>query len=131
MVIRPTSGVRGRRRLPLAGILAFVALVAVGMAVSTGLSLASTAKGPVTNYLKYVGGKHGKANTKLSPVYIGWVNQQGGQTIYNLPLDAISDYSSPGGELPVASDQLSPRVEDQRGVVQVLPARSTIEAARI
>ncbi|HEX8145601.1 MAG TPA: S8 family serine peptidase [Pyrinomonadaceae bacterium] len=29
-----------------------------------------------------------------------WENQQGGQTIYNLPLDAISDYSSPGGELP-------------------------------
>lgn len=29
-----------------------------------------------------------------------WENQQGGHTIYNLPLDAISDYSSPGGELP-------------------------------
>lgn len=31
---------------------------------------------------------------------LAWENQQGGQTIYNLPLDAISDYSSPGGELP-------------------------------
>jgi len=29
-----------------------------------------------------------------------WENQQGGQTIYNLRLDAISDYSNPGGELP-------------------------------
>jgi subtilisin family serine protease len=31
---------------------------------------------------------------------LAWDNQQGGQTIYNLPLDAISDYSSPGGGLP-------------------------------
>jgi minor extracellular serine protease Vpr len=31
---------------------------------------------------------------------LAWENQQGGQTIYNLPLNAISDYSSPGGELP-------------------------------
>ena len=30
---------------------------------------------------------------------LAWENQQGGQTIYNLPLDAISDYSSPGGKL--------------------------------
>lgn len=28
-----------------------------------------------------------------------WENQQGGRTIYNLPLDAISDFSSPGGSL--------------------------------
>jgi minor extracellular serine protease Vpr len=28
---------------------------------------------------------------------LGWENQPGGQTIYNLPLDYISDYSSPGG----------------------------------
>ena len=33
----------------------------------------------VTNYLTYVGGKAGKANASLPPVYIGWVNQQGGQ----------------------------------------------------
>jgi branched-chain amino acid transport system substrate-binding protein len=33
----------------------------------------------VTDYLKYVGGKAGKANPSLPPVYIGWVNQQGGQ----------------------------------------------------
>jgi subtilisin family serine protease len=31
---------------------------------------------------------------------LAWENQQGGQTIYNLLLDSISDYSSPGGELP-------------------------------
>lgn len=28
-----------------------------------------------------------------------WENHQGGQTLYNLPLDRISDYSSPGGRL--------------------------------
>jgi branched-chain amino acid transport system substrate-binding protein len=33
----------------------------------------------VTNYLTYVGGKAGKADDSLPPVYIGWVNQQGGQ----------------------------------------------------
>ncbi len=32
----------------------------------------------VTNYQTYVGGKAGKANPSLPPVYIGFVNQQGG-----------------------------------------------------
>jgi branched-chain amino acid transport system substrate-binding protein len=34
----------------------------------------------VTNYLTYVGGKSGPANNSLPPVYIGFVNQQGGPT---------------------------------------------------
>jgi branched-chain amino acid transport system substrate-binding protein len=33
----------------------------------------------VTNYQTYVGGKAGKADSSKPPVYIGWVNQQGGQ----------------------------------------------------
>jgi branched-chain amino acid transport system substrate-binding protein len=33
----------------------------------------------VTNYQTYVGGKPGKADPSLPPVYIGFVNQQGGQ----------------------------------------------------
>jgi branched-chain amino acid transport system substrate-binding protein len=33
----------------------------------------------VTNYQTYVGGSPGKANPSLPPVYIGFVNQQGGQ----------------------------------------------------
>jgi branched-chain amino acid transport system substrate-binding protein len=33
----------------------------------------------VTNYLAYTGGKAGKADPSLPPVYIGWINQQGGQ----------------------------------------------------
>jgi branched-chain amino acid transport system substrate-binding protein len=35
--------------------------------------------GAVTNYLAYTGGKADKANPSLPPVYIGWINQQGGQ----------------------------------------------------
>jgi branched-chain amino acid transport system substrate-binding protein len=33
----------------------------------------------VTDYLSYVGGTAGKANPSLTPVNIGWINQQGGQ----------------------------------------------------
>jgi branched-chain amino acid transport system substrate-binding protein len=35
-------------------------------------------KAAVTDYVKYTGGKSGKANASLPPVTIGWVNQQGG-----------------------------------------------------
>ena len=38
----------------------------------------------VTNYLTYVAGKSGPANNSLSPVYIGYVNQQGGPTAVGL-----------------------------------------------
>ena len=35
----------------------------------------------MTNYVKYVEGKAGKANPKLSPVHVGFVNQQGGAIV--------------------------------------------------
>jgi branched-chain amino acid transport system substrate-binding protein len=35
----------------------------------------------VTNYVSYVGGKAGKADSSKSPIYLGWVNQQGGQQV--------------------------------------------------
>ena len=38
----------------------------------------------VTNYLSYVGGKAGPANNSLPPVYVGYVNQQGGPTAVGL-----------------------------------------------
>jgi branched-chain amino acid transport system substrate-binding protein len=38
----------------------------------------------VTNYLTYVGGKAGPANSSLPPVNIGYVNQQGGPTAVGL-----------------------------------------------
>src|SRR6185369_15831493 len=38
----------------------------------------------VTNYLTYTGGKAGAADKSLPPVYIGYVNQQGGPTAVGL-----------------------------------------------
>jgi branched-chain amino acid transport system substrate-binding protein len=38
----------------------------------------------VTNYLNYTGGKSGPADKSLPPVYIGYVNQQGGPTAVGL-----------------------------------------------
>ena len=35
----------------------------------------------MTNYLTYVKGTRGKADPKKSKIYIGWVNQQGGQVV--------------------------------------------------
>jgi len=55
---------------------------------STAVSTASGSGGQgaqsVTNYLSYVGGKAGPANKSLPPVYIGYVNQQGGPTAVGL-----------------------------------------------
>ncbi len=58
--------------------LAFVA-AATALTVLVAFAAAATPSKPVTNYLRYVGGKAGKANSKLSPVYVGFVNLQGGQ----------------------------------------------------
>ena len=38
----------------------------------------------VTNYVSYTGGTAGPANHSLAPVYIGYVNQQGGPTAVGL-----------------------------------------------
>jgi branched-chain amino acid transport system substrate-binding protein len=60
---------------------------ATSAAASTSPSSVSTAAGSggqgaqsVTNYQTYVGGTAGPANKSLPPVYIGFVNQQGGPT---------------------------------------------------
>jgi branched-chain amino acid transport system substrate-binding protein len=55
----------------------------------------------VTNYASYVGGKAGKADPSKSPVYIGWVNQQGGQQV-------IGAAATDGADLAVkvVNDQL-------------------------
>lgn len=55
----------------------------------------------VTNYLTYTDGKAGKANPSLPPVYIGWVNQQGGQQV-------IGALATNGAQLAVkyVNDQL-------------------------
>jgi branched-chain amino acid transport system substrate-binding protein len=66
------------RRLALfVGVAALVSVVTVPGALGTG----SAGGGSVTNYLKYVGGKKGKANPKLKPIVIGAINTQGGQVL--------------------------------------------------
>lgn len=70
----PRTRARGRR-----AVVALAALV-VGLGLMIPVALGGAAAPPaVVNYLKFVGGKKGKANPKLKPVVIGWVNQQGGQ----------------------------------------------------
>ena len=92
---------RRHNRLGLAGFAAVAAavLAAAGCSSSSSSSTAatSTSSAPasslpastgtggqgaqsVTNYLTYTGGKAGTADKSLPPVYIGCVNQQGGQT---------------------------------------------------
>ena len=83
-----TSRARGRR-----AIVALVALV-LGLGITT-LGLGATASSTVvTNYVKFVGGKRGKANKKLKPVVIGWVNLQGGQV-------EIGPNATPAAEIAV------------------------------
>jgi branched-chain amino acid transport system substrate-binding protein len=35
----------------------------------------------VTDYVEYIGGTAGKADQSKSPIYIGWLNQEGGQAV--------------------------------------------------
>ena len=75
------SVARGRRGFALA--VTFGAC----LAVSAVAALAATSALPppqVLNYQAYVGGK-GKANPKLSPVTIGFINGQGGPPNFNFP----------------------------------------------
>jgi branched-chain amino acid transport system substrate-binding protein len=95
------------RRLSRIGFAAVVAAVLAAAGCSSSPSSSSTptttapATGPttaapassgsgglgaqsVTNYLSYVGGKTGPADNSLPPVYIGFVNQQGGPTAVGL-----------------------------------------------
>ncbi|MGH3282390.1 MAG: hypothetical protein ACRDNW_25090, partial [Trebonia sp.] len=51
---------------------------------SAGTNTSAAFAGSVTNYQKYVGAS-GAANSSLSPVTIGWVNEQGGQPNQSFP----------------------------------------------
>jgi len=97
--------VRRHYRLGLAGFAAVAATILAAGCSSSGSS--STAAAPttaaagtsapasagtggqgaqsVTNYLTYTGGKSGAADKSLPPVYIGFVNQQGGPTAVGPP----------------------------------------------
>jgi len=59
----------------LAAVLAY-AVSSVAAGGGGGLGAAA-----VTNYVKYVDGKAGKANPKLSPIQVGFFNQQGGAIV--------------------------------------------------
>lgn len=65
-------------------------------AAPAGSALASIASSSsVTNFVGYVGAsKPGKANSKLAPVQIGWINQQGGSVV-------IGGLATAGAELAV------------------------------
>ena len=64
----------------------------------------------VTDYVKYVGGTAGKADSSKSPVYIGWVNQQGGQQV-------IGAAATDGADLAVKV------INDQLAASMVTPSR--------
>jgi branched-chain amino acid transport system substrate-binding protein len=85
--LRPRSITQpARRRLALVALaLAGVATVAV-TAVATASPTRSHAAPPpaVLNYQLYAGGK-GKANPKLAPITIGFINGQGGPPNFNFP----------------------------------------------
>lgn len=85
-----------------------VAVAALGLAIAASAGTSRTTGGTsqktgqaVTNYLKYVGGTKGKADPKKSKIYIGWVNQQGGQVV-------IGGLATAGAQLAVkyVNDQL-------------------------
>jgi branched-chain amino acid transport system substrate-binding protein len=90
---------RRHRKIGYAGVaaLAVATLAAAGCSSSsstTSSAPATSAAAPspsgssgglgaqsVTNYLTYTGGKSGKANSSLTPVTVGFVNQQGGAQV--------------------------------------------------
>jgi branched-chain amino acid transport system substrate-binding protein len=63
----------------------------------------------VTDYAKYVGGS-GKADASKSPVYIGWVNQEGGQ-------ETIGAAATDGADLAVQA------INDKYGGIQGHPLK--------
>jgi branched-chain amino acid transport system substrate-binding protein len=69
-----------RRRFALV----VLAAATIVLAVPLGLNGATSPGGPVLNYQTYVGGK-GRANARLSPVVIGWINGQGGPVTRDFP----------------------------------------------
>lgn len=81
-----------RARITAAGLSVVLGLVAGGCADSDTAATAGGSTSPrssssadpwaVTDPADYTGGKSGAADTSLSPVRIGWVNQQGGSLEY-------------------------------------------------
>jgi branched-chain amino acid transport system substrate-binding protein len=72
------------RKLAWGGVPAVFALAAVVVGVSTAGAAPAVS---VTNYVAYTGGKAGRANAKLSPIKIGYVNQEGGAIVIGKTAD--------------------------------------------
>jgi branched-chain amino acid transport system substrate-binding protein len=75
----------GFKRRKLAG---WLVLAAFGLAAAVPLAAGgATPPKSVTNYVAYVGGKPGRANAKLAPIKIGYVNQEGGPVVIGKTAD--------------------------------------------
>ncbi len=74
---------RSTTRSPLGRLAIVLGAVFIALAVTVPIALGreSARTASVTNYLRYTGGKAGKANAKLAPVVIGAINTQGGQVL--------------------------------------------------
>jgi len=70
----------GKRRRYVVALVALVALASL-VVVATAVGASNRTDKSVTNYIAYTGGKVGKANPKLKPIYIGYVNQEGGPIV--------------------------------------------------
>ena len=95
---------RFARSAALCGVAVLALVLALAASATSSKSdrgAAPTAGAAVTNYLTYVHGTRGKADPKKPPVYVGWVNQQGGQVV-------IGGLATAGAELAVkyVNDQL-------------------------
>ena len=100
-----------------------LAIAASATTTKSDRATAPTAGAAVTNYLTYVKGKPGKADPKKSKVYIGWVNQQGGQVVIGglatagaqLAVRYVNDVLGGVGGHPVALVQCFIRSNEEEG----------------
>ena len=80
--MRPATIVESLRRRRLLAVLAVVTVLTASVSAVAATSAVSPPQ--VLNYQVYVGGK-GKANPRLAPVTIGFINGQGGPPNFNFP----------------------------------------------
>jgi branched-chain amino acid transport system substrate-binding protein len=86
---------RGIALVGVAGLAAAVALVMTSAASAGSRPAAKAASsappgGYITNFVKYVDGKPGTANPKLSPAYIGWSSNDSGGTVISIGPEATA-----------------------------------------
>jgi branched-chain amino acid transport system substrate-binding protein len=114
------------RSAALAGATLVALVLAIAASATTTKSdrtTAPTAGAAVTNYVSYVKGKRGKADPKKSKIYIGWVNQQGGQVVIGglatagaqLAVRYINDVLGGIGGHPVALVQCFVKSNEEEG----------------